>query len=310
MTETSERADERQVCTLIADPASRDVDLADVQAVRAALRAAGAQVGGHRWLAEGVAADLPYRGIAPGAAGEAARRAVRERPLDVAAQPETGRRKAVLVADMDSTIVTGETLDEMAEAVGLKDRIAEITRRAMDGELNFEQALRERVGMLEGLNEADVKATLDRVELSKGAKTAIATLKRHGVTCALVSGGFTAIAEPVARWCGFDRVVANRLVIENGALTGAVDAPIVGKEAKLATLRELARERGVHENAVASIGDGANDLPMLLAAGLGVAYRAKPSVKAEARFALEHGDLTGLLYLQGYTAEEFAAGGG
>ncbi|MDZ7713779.1 MAG: HAD-IB family phosphatase [Rhodovibrio sp.] len=160
--------------------------------------------------------------------------------------------------------------------------------------------------MLAGLKEADVKATLDRVELSKGAKTAIATLKRHGVTCALVSGGFTAIADPVAQWCGFDRVVANRLILEHGALTGEVAEPIVGKEAKLATLRELARQRGVHASAVASIGDGANDLPMLLAAGLGVAYRAKPSVKAEARFALEHGDLTGLLYLQGYSEAEFA----
>ena len=306
MTETSERAQDRQVCTLIADPASRDLDLADIQAVREALRAAGAEVDDHRWLGEHAAADLPYRGITPRVAGEAARRAVRERPLDVAVQPETGRRKAVLVADMDSTIVTGETLDEMSEAVGLKERIAGITRRAMNGELNFEEALRERVGMLEGLKEADVQATLDRVELSQGAKTAIATLKRHGVTCALVSGGFTAIAEPVAQWCGFDRVVANHLVIENGALTGQVAEPIVGKEAKLATLRELAKERGVHENAVASIGDGANDLPMLLAAGLGIAYRAKPSVKAEARFALEHGDLTGLLYLQGYGADEFA----
>ena len=306
MTQTSERADERQVCTLIADPASRDLDLADVQAVREALRAAGAEVDGHRWLAEYAACDLPYRGITPSVAGDAARRALRERPLDVAAQPETGRRKAVLVADMDSTIVTGETLDEMSEAVGLKDKIAEITRRAMNGELNFEEALRERVGMLKGLEEADVKATLDRVELSQGAQAAIATLKRHGVTCALVSGGFTAIAEPVGTWCGFDRVVANRLIIENGALTGQVGEPIVGKEAKLATLRDLARERGVHESAVASIGDGANDLPMLLAAGLGVAYRAKPSVKAEARFALEHGDLTGLLYLQGYGEDEFA----
>jgi phosphoserine phosphatase len=307
MTETSERADERQVCTLIADPASRDLDLADIQAVREALRAAGAEADGHRWLCEHAAADLPYRGITPTTAGEAARRALGERPLDVAAMPETGRRKAVLVADMDSTIVTGETLDEMSEAVGLKEKIAEITRRAMNGELNFEEALRERVGMLKGLKEADVRATLDRVELSQGAKTTIATLKRHGVSCALVSGGFTAIAEPVAEWCGFDRVVANRLSIENGALTGEVAEPIVGKDAKLATLREMARERGVHENAVASIGDGANDLPMLLAAGLGVAYRAKPTVKAQARFALNHGDLTGLLYLQGYRADEFAA---
>ncbi len=306
MTETSDGADQRQVCTLIADPASRDLNLADIQAVREALRTAGAEVDGHRWLGEHAAADLPYRGITPASAGEAARRTVRERPLDVAAQPETGRRKAVLVADMDSTIVTGETLDEMSAALGLKDKIAEITRRAMNGELNFEEALRERVGMLAGLKEAEVRATLERVELSRGAATAVATLKRHGVTCALVSGGFTAIAEPVAQWCGFDRVVANRLIIEDGALTGAVVEPIVGKDAKLATLREMARERGVHENAVASIGDGANDLPMLLAAGLGVAYRAKPSVKAEARFALEHGDLTGLLYLQGYSEAEFA----
>lgn len=307
MTERSERADERQVCTLIADPASRDLNLADIQAVREGLRATGAEVDGHRWLAEHAAADLPYRGITPSSAGDAARRAVADRPFDVAAQPEAGRRKAVLVADMDSTIVTGETLDEMSEAVGLKERIAEITRRAMNGELNFEEALRERVGMLTGLKQADVTATLDRVELSRGAKTTIATLKRHGVTCALVSGGFTAIAEPVAEWCGFDRVVANRLIIQDGALTGEVAEPIVGKQAKLATLSEMARTRGVHESAVASIGDGANDLPMLLAAGLGVAYRAKPSVKAEARFALEHGDLTGLLFLQGYREDEFAA---
>ena len=307
MTQTSERADERQVCTLIADPASRDLDLADVQTVRDALRAAGAEADGHRWLAEHAACDLPYRGITPSLAGDAARRAVRERPLDVAAQPETGRRKAVLVADMDSTIVTGETLDEMSEAVGLKDKIAEITRRAMNGELNFEQALRERVGMLQGLKETDVKATLERVELSPGAKTAIATLKRHGVTCALVSGGFTAIAEPVGEWCGFDRVVANRLILENGALTGEVGEPIVGKEAKLATLRELAEARGVHESAVAAIGDGANDLPMLLAAGLGVAFHAKPVVRAQAAARVDHGDLTTLLYFQGYRQAELAA---
>lgn len=295
-----------QVCTLIANPATRDLGPSDIQAAEQALNAAGADVDPHRWLAQMIACDLPYRGIDAETAGAAVRRALQGRPLDVNCQRTVGRRKAVLVADMDSTIVTSETLDEMAEAVGLKDKIAAITRKAMNGELNFEEALKERVSMLKGLPEADVKATLDRVELSPGAATLVATLKRHGVSTALVSGGFTAIAGPVAERCGFDRVVANRLILDGGHLTGEVAEPIVGKEAKLATLQELAQQRGVDPFAVASIGDGANDLPMLLAAGLGVAYRAKPTVKAEARYALEHGDLTGLLYLQGYSRDEFA----
>jgi len=302
-------AQRAQVCTLIADPAARELGPSDVQAAARALAAAGAEVDAddHRWLAAEIACDLPYRGVELETAGDAVRAALAERPLDVNCQLAAGRRKAVFVADMDSTIVTSETLDEMAEAVGLKDKIAAITARAMNGELDFAQALNERVAMLEGLAEAEVKATLERVELSRGAATLVATLKRHGVDTALVSGGFTAIAEPVAERCGFDRVVANRLEIADGQLTGRVHTPIVDKDSKLATLDEMARRRGVHRFATCSVGDGANDLPMLLAAGLGVAYRAKPTVKAQARFALQHGDLTGLLYLQGYARDDFAA---
>jgi phosphoserine phosphatase len=296
-----------QVCVLTADSAAQALGPSDLEAAARALAEAGAEVGDHRWLADLVAAELPYRALDGAAAGQAVRAALAGRPLDVNCLAAAGRRKAVLVADMDSTIVTGETLDEMAEAVGLKDKIAPITARAMNGELDFAEALEQRVAMLEGLPESAVQATLGRLELTAGARTLVATMARHGAECALVTGGFTAIAHPVAERCGFGRVVANRLDLDGGRLTGRVAYPIVGKEAKLATLRELTDARGVHVNAALAVGDGANDLPMLLEAGLGVAFRAKPSVKAEAAFALEHADLTGLLYLQGYTRDDFAS---
>jgi phosphoserine phosphatase len=296
-----------QVCVLTADPGARALGPSDVEAAARALAAAGAAVEAHRWLAELVAAELPYRGVDGAAAGAAVRDALRDRPLDVNCLAAAGRRKAVLVADMDSTIVTGETLDELAEAVGLKRQIAPITARAMNGELDFAEALEQRVAMLEGLAESAVQATLGRLELTAGARTLVATMAAHGADTALVTGGFTAIAEPVADRCGFARVVANRLELDGGRLTGRVAHPIVDKTAKLATLRDLADTRGVHVNAALAVGDGANDLPMLQEAGLGVAFRAKPAVKAAAALALDHGDLTGLLYLQGYARDDFAS---
>lgn len=296
-----------RVLTLIANPLTRPLDRNDAESAATALAHAGAAVGPLDWLAEDAACDIPFAGIDLAVAEEAGRAALNGLPFDIVALNASGRRKAGLVADMDSTIVTGETLDEMAAAVGLKDRIAEITARAMNGELDFAEALRERVSMLTDLPLAAVQRTLEHVELSPGARTLVATMRAHGALCALVSGGFTVIAEPVARMCGFDRVVANRLDIVEDRLTGRVAEPIVGADAKLATLERLAAEREMAPRDICAVGDGANDLPMLLAAGLGVAYRAKPAVRARAQVRLDHADLSALLYLQGYRRDAFVA---
>jgi len=304
---TAPTAPDGLVLTLIADPAARTLTPAHVTVAAEALGDLTAEVGEPDWLSRHVACDLPFVASDPVAAEMAVRGALGDAPVDVAVLPRAGRRKRVLVADMDSTIVTGETLDEMAEAVGLKAEIAAITARAMNGELDFAAALRERVAMLAGLPEDAVAATLERVALTPGATTLMRTMRAHGAATALVSGGFTAIAEPVAARCGFDRVVANRLLLEHGRLTGRVAEPIVDKDAKLATLRAVVEDLGGGTGAACAVGDGANDLPMLLAAGLGVAFRAKPAVRERARVRVDHGDLTALLYLQGYRDGDFAA---
>lgn len=300
-----------QVLTLIAPAAASALTPDIAAAARDGLARAGAAVEPLDWLAEGVACDIGYSGLEPRAAEAAAQTGLepllRGQPLDMAAQPREGRRKKALVADMDSTIVTSETLDELAAAAGLKDRIAAITARAMNGELDFAEALRERVAMLAGLAETALADTLAAVAFTEGARTLVATMKANGATTALVSGGFMAIAQPVSLRCGFDRVVANRLEIANGALTGRVIEPIVGQETKVETVEAICREHGLALGDVCTVGDGANDLPMLLAAGLGVAFHAKPSVRAAARVRVGHADLTALLYLQGYRRGEFVS---
>lgn len=288
------------VLTLIADPAASALDAALAERARAAAMAAGAEVNTPLWLAEGVACDLPFAAPDPAAVETAVRRALAGAPLDLAVLPAAGRAKALLLADMDSTIVTSETLDDLADALGLKERVAAITARAMNGELDFAEALRERVALLDGLPETALDEVVARITLTPGAKALVQRMKAAGATTVLVSGGFTRIAEPVAALCGFDRVVANRLDLADGRLTGRVAEPILGKEAKLATLHEAATAHGVSPAAACTVGDGANDLPMLRAAGLGVAFRAKPSVQAAAPVRIDHGDLTALLYLQGY----------
>ena len=303
------------VCTLIGSPAASAVTGARVAAVQAALEATGHRPGKPVWLAAKVACDIPFTldgqgdasGEAPLNADASARAALGAAPIDVAVMPSADRAKHVLVADMDSTVVTGETLDEMAAVLGLKDRIAAITARAMNGELDFEAALRERVGLLAGLPETDVRATLDRVGLTPGAQTLVRTMRAKGAHTVLVSGGFTAIAEPVAAWCGFDEVVANELLFENGVLSGDVTTPIVDKAVKDRVLADAARRRGVDVSAACAVGDGANDLPMLSRAGLGVAFHAKPAVRAAAPIRIEHGDLTALLYLQGFPDSAFCS---
>jgi phosphoserine phosphatase len=213
----------------------------------------------------------------------------------------------LLVADMDSTIVTGETLDELADFAGLKDRIAAITARAMNGELDFKSALRERVGMLAGLKLEALEQTWQRVRLTPGARELVATMRAHGAVTALVSGGFSFFTGRVAALCGFDLHRSNTLLDDGAALTGQVGEPILDRDTKLALLSRLAAERGLPAAATLAVGDGANDLDMLRAAGLGVAFHAKPVVAAAARARVDFSDLRALLFAQGYRAADFIA---
>lgn len=236
----------------------------------------------------------------------AAHAAVRETPVDVCVQPLAGRRKRLFVADMDSTIIGCECIDELADYAGKKAEIAAITERAMRGELAFEGALRERVGMLKGLPVTALQAAYDeRVRLNPGARTLVRTMAAHGTRCVLVSGGFTFFTSRVADAAGFHAQRANTLGEAEGALTGTVGEPILGREAKLAALTEEASALGLDLALTMAVGDGANDLAMIKAAGLGIAYRAKPIVAAEADAKVDFADLTALLHFQGYRADEF-----
>ncbi len=284
------------VLTLIADREAATLEPALVAQVREALRAGEPAV-----LARGEAVDLPLPALP---AREAVAAALGGAAVDAIAQAASGRRKLLLLADMDSTIVTSETLDELAAHAGLKEEIAAITRRSMNGEIDFAAALRERVGMLRGLRLGALEETWRRTELMPGARELVATMRAHGATTALVSGGFTFFTGRVAALVGFDLHRANTLLDDGMALTGAVGEPILDRDAKLATLRELAAARGLAVEQTLAVGDGANDLAMLRAAGLGVAFRAKPVVAAEARAELRHASLRGLLFAQGYRADE------
>lgn len=228
--------------------------------------------------------------------------------VDMAVQPAMGRRKRLLIADMDSTMIRQECIDELADEAGVGARVADITARAMNGELDFEGALRERVGLLKGLPQAVMARVLrDRITLMPGGKVLLATMKANGAHAALVSGGFTAFTHAVAQMLGFDENRANTLQVADGLLTGTVADPILGKEAKLQALHEISARLGITPVQAIAVGDGANDLPMLLAAGTGVALHAKPRVQAECQLRVNHGDLTALLYLQGYARDDFAA---
>jgi phosphoserine phosphatase len=256
------------------------------------------------WLLPGMACDLRLTGIATQVAEAAARQAIGGAAIDVVVQPAAGRRKRVLVADLESTVIENEMLDELADFVGLRAHVAEITRRAMNGEIDFAAALAERVLLLKGLSATVLDEAASRIRLMPGARALLATSRAAGVRTALVSGGFRVFAERIGAELGFDRVIANRLDIVGGRIAGTVAAPIVTGATKRDTLVALAGECAVPQSATLAVGDGANDLPMLDAAGLGVAFRAKPAVAAAARWRIDHGDLTALLYAQGYRAGE------
>jgi len=231
------------------------------------------------------------------------------RPIDVniVADDIAYRRKKLLVADMDSTMIGQECIDELADLVGLKDHVSAITERAMRGEIAFEPALRERVALLKGLPASVIDEVIaKRIVLTPGARTLIATMRAHGAYTCLISGGFTAFTRRIAAMIGFDEQRGNTLEVDdNGTLTGTVAEPILGREAKRAALIELRDARGLFACDTLAVGDGANDLAMIQEAGLGVAYRAKPAVAAAAQARVDHGDLTTLLFLQGYTRSEF-----
>jgi phosphoserine phosphatase len=223
-------------------------------------------------------------------------------------QPSEGRRKRMLLADMDSTMIRQECIDELADAAGVGARVKEITARAMNGELDFEGALTERVGLLKGLPETVIAKVLDeRITLMPGGPALLATMRANGAYAALVSGGFTAFTQVIAAKLGFDENRANTLLAEGGMLTGEVARPILGRAAKVQALEEISARLGLRKDEVMAVGDGANDLGMLGLAGAGVALHAKPVVAAECDIRINHGDLTALLYIQGYRREDFAA---
>ncbi len=284
------------VLTLVANRAATTLTAAIIARVRDATGGGAAET-----LASGEAADIEL----PAAPDMASVRTVLDgAAIDAIATSAEGRRKALLVADMDSTIVTGETLDELADFAGLKDRIAAITARAMNGELDFKAALRERVAMLKGLPVDALERTWQRVHLTPGARELVATMRTHGAYAALVSGGFSFFTSRVAALCGFDLHRSNALLDDGAALIGRVGEPILDRDTKLATLTGLAAERGLELSATLAVGDGANDLDMLRAAGLGVAFHAKPIVAAAVRARVDHADLRALLFAQGYRAAE------
>jgi phosphoserine phosphatase len=228
------------------------------------------------------------------------------RPVDVVVQPVANRRKRLLVADMDSTIIGQECIDELADFVGLKAKVAAITERAMRGEIEFEPALRERVALLAGLPADTIDRVIaERITLNPGARTLVWTMRANGATCILVSGGFTAFAEKVSAMAGFNESHANVLVTEHGKLSGSVQEPILGRSAKLATLEDAIIRLDVPQTCTMAVGDGANDLAMIQRAALGVAYHAKPKVAEAASARIDHTDLTALLYAQGYKRHQF-----
>ena len=227
--------------------------------------------------------------------------------VDLVVQPSGGRRKKMLLADMDSTMIQQECIDELADEAGVGERVAAITAAAMNGELDFDGALRERVGLLKGLPESVIDDVLDkRITLMPGGPVLLATMKAHGAYAALVSGGFTAFTAAIAGTLGFDKNRANTLIADGGVLTGEVGLPILGKQAKVDALEEITARLEISEADVLAVGDGANDLGMLTRAGMGVALHAKPSVAAECDMRIYHGDLTALLFIQGYARDVFS----
>ncbi len=278
----------------------------DIAAASDALVQAGCVPGAVQWIEPGAAADLPFTG------GDLRMvRSVLEAALptvDVIAQVAADRRRKLIIADMDSTMITVECIDELADYAGIKAQVAEVTEAAMRGELDFEAALDARVALLGGLDSSVIARCLaERVHLMPGARALVRTMRADGASAILVSGGFTDFADPVAAQIGFERAVANRLAMAGGRLTGTVVKPIVDSATKREQLLTEVARIGCALSGALAVGDGANDIPMIEAAGLGVAYHAKPKTAAAADAAIRHGDLTVLLYAQGYARRDWVS---
>ncbi len=287
--------------TLLTNPETPVLDRATVESLRNAWGGGDAL-----WLNPAVAAEFPLEAV-PANLWEVWA-GLQPMGIDLAVQPTANRRKRLLIADMDSTMIQQECIDELADEAGVGAYVAGITARAMNGELDFEAALRERVGLLRDLPaETIARVIRDRITLMPGGPALLATMRANGAYAALVSGGFTAFTAQIAETLGFDENRANTLLIENGKLTGHVADPILGKQAKLDALLDITARLGITPEDAIAVGDGANDLAMLTRAGAGVALHAKPAVAAQCSLRVNHGDLTALLYLQGYAREEFAA---
>ena len=271
------------------------------------LDATGHDVGAPHWLDEGDAADIVFHGSLVSARSELAK--MDHGALDVIVQPLGDRTKKLIIADMDSTMITCECIDELADYAGIKEQVAAITKKAMRGEVDFRGALMERVALLGGMAEGVLsECRIERVRLTRGARTLVQTMKAHGAHSVLVTGGFTAFAAPVGEAIGFDRVIANELILEGGKLTGKVSEPIIDKDAKLEALKsEAARHRLPLADTLA-VGDGANDIPMITAAGLGIAYHPHQAAADAADAVIRHHDLTALLWAQGYSRRQWVLG--
>jgi len=291
------------VATLICNPANPVLDSTIVDGARAVLPEAGPG----QWLFNEVAIDIPFAHQGDVRAAEQRLRDLRgDLPIDIVVQPLGFRRKKLFLADMDSTMIGQECVDELADFVGLKAHVAAITERAMRGEIEFEPALHERVALLKDLPVGVIDEVLrDRITMTPGGRELVMTMRANGAWTCLVSGGFTLFTNAVAAKLGFQENRANELIVHDGKLTGEVKQPILGRAEKLATLVDLKESFDLDEIDTLVVGDGANDLAMIQAAGLGVAYHAKPAVAAAASVRIDHGDLTALLYAQGYKRKEF-----